>query len=131
MKKCTYPECTLCLDNCLMNAIYVSDGKLLLHNNCEGCDVCWCVCPKDAINIPNLVATHERLAPSGPESFFFADLNAAEKAGKFRRLVPLDQVGWDYRIYQDTNLPRIKFTDKDEWPEMKDKQGNVIKNYYD
>jgi flavodoxin/Fe-S-cluster-containing hydrogenase component 2 len=131
MKKCTYPECTLCLDNCLMNAIYVSDGKLLLHNNCEGCDVCWCVCPKDAISIPNLVATHERLAPSGPESFFFADLNAAEKAGKFRRLVPLDQVGWDYRIYQDTNLPRIKFTDKDEWPEMKDKQGNVIKNYYD
>ena len=46
-------------------------------------------------------------------------------------LVPEDQIGWDYPIHSNPNVPRIVFKDDDEWPEMRDKSGNVIRNYYD
>jgi formate hydrogenlyase subunit 6/NADH:ubiquinone oxidoreductase subunit I/flavodoxin len=130
MKKCTYPKCTLCLDHCPMNSIYFSNGRLLYHKNCEGCDVCWCICPTGAVDIPNLATTHAgmRFTRNHP---FLKTLNKNEAKGKFRRLVSLDQVGWDNPIWTNKNIPRIKFKDGEDWPEMKDNQGNVYRNYYD
>jgi len=110
MKKCTYPECRLCVDNCSMDSIvFTQNPPYLPHikRNCEGCDVCWCVCPKDAISIPNIATTHALLSPSGPNDGFFAALNAAEKTGRFRRLVPLDKVGWDHIVYKNPIAPRV------------------------
>jgi formate hydrogenlyase subunit 6/NADH:ubiquinone oxidoreductase subunit I/flavodoxin len=130
MKKCTYPKCTQCLDHCPMKSIYLSNGQLVYHKNCEGCDVCWCICPTGAVDIPNLATTHAgmRFTRNHP---FLKTLNKNEAKGKFRRLVSLDQVGWDNPIWTNKNLPRIKFKDGEDWPEMKDNQGNVYKNYYD
>ena len=107
MKKCTYPKCTLCVDECPMESIDFTQSPTHIKRNCEGCDVCWCVCPEDAISIPNIATTHALLKPNGPEDGFFAALNAAEKAGKFRRLVPLDKVGWDHIVYMNPNAPRV------------------------
>jgi len=110
MNKCTYPKCTLCIDECPMDSIvFTHDPPYSVHvkRNCEGCDVCWCVCPENAISIPNIATTHALLKPSGPDDGFFAALNAAEKAGKFRRLVPLDEIGWDNIVYKNPNAPRV------------------------
>jgi hypothetical protein len=62
---------------------------------------------------------------------FLRTLNKNEARGRFRRLVSLDEVGWDTPIWTNKNIPRIVFKEGEEWPEMKDNQGNVIKNYYD
>ena len=110
IKKCTYPKCTLCIDECPMDSIvFAQEPPYNVHikRNCEGCDVCWCVCPENAISIPNIASTHALLKPSGPDDGFFAALNAAEKAGKFRRLVPLDKIGWDNIVYMNPNAPRV------------------------
>jgi flavodoxin/ferredoxin len=107
MNKCTYPKCTLCVDECPMDSIDFSRNPPHIKRNCEGCDVCWCVCPEDAISIPNLATTHALLQPTGPEDGFFADLNEAEKTGRFRRLVPLDQIGWDNIVMNNPKAPRV------------------------
>ena len=107
MAKCTYPTCTLCVDECPMDSIDFSRNPPHIKRNCEGCDVCWCVCPEDAISIPNLATTHALLKPNGPEDGFFAALNAAEKTGRFRRLVPLDKIGWDNIVMDNPNAPRV------------------------
>lgn len=130
MKKCTYPKCTLCLDHCPMNSIYFSEGQLLYHKNCEGCDVCWCICPTGAVDIPNLATTHASMQFTRNHPFL-RTLNKNEARGRFRRLVSLDEVGWDTPIWTNRNIPRIVFKEGEEWPEMKDNQGNVIKNYWD
>jgi ferredoxin/flavodoxin len=115
MKKCTYPKCTLCADNCPMNAIDFSGKQPVYHNQCEGCDLCWCVCPKDAISITNLADTHMLLENSetGPDSPFLANLNAAEKTGRFRRLMPIDKVGWGHVVYKNPNAPRVVLNPED------------------
>jgi len=107
MKRCTYPKCTLCVDECPMDSIDFSRTPPHVKRNCEGCDVCWCVCPEDAISIPNLATTHALLQPTGPEDGFFADLNEAEKTGRFRRLVPLEKIGWDNIVMNNPNAPRV------------------------
>jgi len=109
MKKCIYPKCTLCIDNCPMYSIDFSKGQPVVHNNCEGCDLCWCICPYDAISIPNIAETHALLANSETrwDSPFLANLNAAEKTGRFRRLMPIDKVGWGNIVYKNPNAPRV------------------------
>jgi Fe-S-cluster-containing hydrogenase component 2 len=76
MKKCLYPKCTLYIDNCTMNSIDFSQNPLVVYNNCEGCDVCWCVCPTGAIDITNIAETHARLGVGGRdnEDRFFVNL---------------------------------------------------------
>ncbi|MBN1626001.1 MAG: hypothetical protein JW944_05705 [Deltaproteobacteria bacterium] len=110
MTKCTYPKCTLCIDNCPMDSIDFSQPeKPVVHNNCEGCDLCWCICPEDAISIPNIDETHALLANSETswDSPFLANLNRAEKTGRFRRIVPIDKVGWGNLVYKNPNAPRV------------------------
>jgi len=110
MKKCTYPKCTLCIDNCPMYSIDFSNPlQPIVHNNCEGCDLCWCICPYDAISIPNIAETHALLANSETswDSPFLANLNQAEKTGRFRRLTPIDKVGWGNIVYKNPNAPRV------------------------
>jgi len=110
MKKCIYPKCTLCIDNCPMFSVDFSDPqKPVVHNNCEGCDLCWSICPYDAISISNIAETHAVLANSETkwDSPFLANLNQAEKTGRFRRLTPVDKVGWGNVVYKNPNAPRV------------------------
>lgn len=113
MKKCTYPKCTLCIDNCPMNSIDFGQDPPVIHENCEGCDLCWCICPVDAIDITNIAETHARLGGGGNDSFFFNALYEAERIGRFRRLVPLDEIGWDNIVYKNPNAPRVVLNEED------------------
>lgn len=110
MEKCTYPTCTLCVDHCPMDSIDFSVSPPVIKPNCEGDDLCWVICPQDAIEITNLDSTHARLVMSEEtkdQHPFVKLLAEAEAKGRFRRLVPLDKVGWDNPVYKNPNHPRF------------------------
>jgi len=111
VNKCIYPKCTLCRDNCPMNSIDFSQMPPVFHTDCEGCDLCWCICPYDAIDIPNLAETHVRLAgaagSSRADSPFFDMLKEYETTGRFRPLVKPEGIGWDHLVMNDPHAPRV------------------------
>jgi ferredoxin len=110
MEKCTYPTCTLCVDHCPMDSIDFSVSPPVIRPSCEGDDLCWVICPHGAIEITNLDSTHARLVMSeeAKDDHPFVKLLAeAEAKGRFRRLVPLDKVGWDNPVYKNPNHPRF------------------------
>jgi ferredoxin len=93
-----------------MDSIDFSVSPPAVRPSCEGDDLCWVICPHNAIEITNLDTTHARLAMSdeAKESHPFVRLLAvAEAQGRFRRLVPLDQVGWDNLVYRNPKAPRF------------------------
>jgi MinD superfamily P-loop ATPase len=96
-----------------MNAIDFSQDQPVFHITCEGCDLCWCVCPEDAIEVTNIDDTHERLKSDGNDSFFFANLYKAEAEGRFRRLVPLDKIDYDNLVMYNPNAPRVVLKEED------------------
>jgi len=111
MNKCTYPRCTLCRDNCPMKSIDFSQLPPVFHTDCEGCDLCWCICPYDAIDIPNLAETHMRLGgeagSSRADSPFFDMLKEYEAIGRFRPLVKPEDIGWDHLVMNNPHAPRV------------------------
>jgi ferredoxin/flavodoxin len=110
MEKCTYPTCTLCVDHCPMDSIDFSVSPPVIKPSCEGDDLCWVICPQDAIEITNLDSTHARLVMSEEtkdQHPFVKLLAEAEAKGRFRRLVPLDRVGWNNPVYKNPNHPRF------------------------
>jgi ferredoxin/flavodoxin len=134
MKKCTYPKCTLCVDECPQDAIDFSKNPPVFHNHCEGCDLCWCICPKDAIDIPNMAAIHLKkawyLRGSGMESVTQVQTTKEGKgqpiaeafsnrtntlAPDFRQLIPDEKIGVRGKLMYDTNFPRVVLNKKD-WP---------------
>ena len=114
MSKCTWPQCTLCVDHCPMNCIDFATRPPTIHTNCEGCDMCWCVCPHDAISIPNLAQNQMLLRMTGPNHPFVRAIEKYETAGRFRRLVPVDKLGFDHPVFLNKNAPRIILDDDDE-----------------
>ncbi len=110
--KCTHPTCTLCVDHCPMNSIDFSVTPPAIKPNCEGDDLCWVICPEGAIEITNLESTHARLVMTRQNHPFVELLAAAEAEGRFRRLVPLDKVGWDNPVYKNANHPRFVIEDE-------------------
>ncbi|WP_258359864.1 4Fe-4S dicluster domain-containing protein [Moorella sulfitireducens] len=111
MTRCIYPECTLCVDHCPMNSIDFSVNPPVFKNNCEGDDLCWVICPKGAIEITNLELTHGKLYNASVQSRekhpFLQYLAEAEAEGKFRRLVPMEDIGWDTPVFKSQKLPRF------------------------
>jgi ferredoxin len=110
MEKCTYPTCTLCVDHCPMNSIDFSVPPPVVKLSCEGDDLCWVICPQGAIEITNLDSTHARLVMSEETKDnhpFVRLLAEAEAKGRFRRLVPLDKVGWNNPVYKNPSHPRF------------------------
>jgi ferredoxin/flavodoxin len=110
MDKCTYPTCTLCVDHCPMNSIDFSVTPPAIKPSCEGDDLCWVICPQGAIEITNLDSTHARIVMSEEtrdQHPFVKLLAEAEAKGHFRRLVPLDRVGWGKPVYKNPNHPRF------------------------
>lgn len=112
-EKCLYPKCHICMDNCTSDYIDLEEG---LFGNCRnacddshGCTYCEMLCPVGAIHP---VVPYEVAAPVGQESdhgLFEMVLAQAEAKGKFRRHVPLSEVGTKTPYYSVHNThPRMK-----------------------
>lgn len=105
-QKCHYPKCTMCVDNCPMNAIDFSISPPMFNKDCDRCFLCEMACPWGAIeyDFEPLQKMHE-VKPG--ESMLQKSLEIFEARGRFRRLVPLDKIGWDNTLYK-IKKPRYK-----------------------
>ena len=112
--KCTYPKCHICIDNCPMDCIDLSVPEPTIPRDCKGgCVFCALICPTGAIysDIDDLEYGLEVLHSN--IWIFEQDLVEAEAAGHFRRLVPLEKVGWDTPYYKVYNKhPRYKIPEE-------------------
>jgi NAD-dependent dihydropyrimidine dehydrogenase PreA subunit/multimeric flavodoxin WrbA len=114
MTKCKYPECTVCVTNCTMDCIDFSQDPPVFSHKCEGDDLCWTICPEGAIEITNMDITHAMMwrgfadaRHEGEHHPFLEMLREAEAKGRFRRLVAMDQIGWDNPIFSIERTPRF------------------------
>lgn len=107
MEKCTYPECTLCVEHCPMDAIDFSVDPPVFKSNCELDDLCWGLCPHGAIEFVNEENIHYNMDKVRENHPVIKMLNEASAKGHFRWLVSLDEIGWDNPIYRMRNNPRF------------------------
>ncbi len=103
-EKCRYPQCTICMDNCPTGCIDLSSSPQFYYVNCERCWVCEQACPNGAIEV-DWQPFHEAHLPLIPP--LEKALEVFEARGKFRRLVPLEDIGWDTPVWQAKH-PRFK-----------------------
>ena len=105
-EKCLYPKCTVCIDNCPTNSINMSISPPIIRKRCDRCWFCEQICPQGAIEVdwePIVRLIEKNVAPG------FAELSKeAEAKGRFRRLVPLSDVGRNTYWYTVKKPPRIK-----------------------
>lgn len=101
IKECLYPDCHLCMDNCPVDGINLSSTPPVFARPCLSCHFCEMICPTGAVEVD-----YEPLAKAHLErvrKVFVPYLAQAEAEGRFRRLVPLEKVGWDTPYYKVHN----------------------------
>jgi formate hydrogenlyase subunit 6/NADH:ubiquinone oxidoreductase subunit I len=109
MTKCIYPKCTLCEDHCGMKSIDLSKKPFVRHLNCEGCDLCWSICPTDAIHITNL---DDKMTSADLMSMI---TRVKASMPKFRQLIPDGEWGVRGKQFENRKTPRVVLNEKD-WP---------------
>jgi flavodoxin/Fe-S-cluster-containing hydrogenase component 2 len=90
-EKCLYPKCRLCMEHCPMDGIDLTVKPPVLAKPCINCEFCARICPTGAIDIMDWVISLSE--PAFMKSLIELNLDKAEKAGKFRRLLPKDRIG--------------------------------------
>ena len=113
--KCLYPKCHICMDNCPRKFIDLG-AEPVKYGSCgdacddpHGCTYCEMLCPTGAIHpaIP-----YEEMCPVGTphgSALFETVLGKAEAEGKFRRLIPDEEVGKTTPYYSvHPGHPRMK-----------------------
>ena len=105
-EKCGYPKCTLCMEYCPTQSIDPSASPPILKETCDRCWYCEQICPRGAIEIDwkPIARFFEKHVIKG----FIRVSEEAETKGRFRRLVPLKDVGWKTYWYSVKKPPRIK-----------------------
>jgi Fe-S-cluster-containing hydrogenase component 2/flavodoxin len=101
-QKCTYPECRLCMDNCPMDAIDLSvSPPVFAKGMCRPCYFCEMICPEGAIEVDYVPLAEDEIRQV--KTIFAEVLKKAESEGHFRRLVPIEKVGWRTPYYTVNN----------------------------
>jgi ferredoxin len=106
-EKCKYPKCTLCIDNCPSGSIDFSVSPPAFR--CSGSDMCYhCeqICPNGAIeaNYEPFKSSHDLFT----EVLLKKSLELFEAQGRFRSLIPPEEIGWDTPFYKSRKHPRYK-----------------------
>ena len=99
-EKCRYPECRLCMDHCPLGGIDLTVSPPVFARGCGICYFCEMICPEGAIEV-DYEARAEASIPR-IKDVFLKLLDEAEAEGRFRRLIPVEKVGWDtpyYKVY--------------------------------
>jgi flavodoxin/ferredoxin len=92
-EKCNYPKCTYCIDNCPMGSIDFSVSPPVFNINCDRCWLCEQTCPRGAIEIDWV--PYQKAHDLWSTLILQKSLEWFEARGRFRRLVPLEDIGWD------------------------------------
>ncbi|MFC1929023.1 flavodoxin family protein [Chloroflexota bacterium] len=99
-QKCRYPECRLCMDNCPQDAIDLSVSPPVFAKKCWTCYFCEMICPEGAVEVDYTAQAKATIWRC--KNVYAKALDDAEAEGRFRRLVPREDVDWDtpyYKIY--------------------------------
>jgi ferredoxin len=95
--KCLYPRCSLCIDNCPTFGIDLSVDPPLLAKPCIDCEFCARLCPTGALDMSEWMEGMIAMT-SGHWNKMLASLERSEAEGKFRRLLPVEELqntpGW-------------------------------------
>lgn len=102
-EKCTYPECRLCMDNCPEDGIDLSVRPPVIGKPCIGCTFCAKICPTGAMDESAWVEASAPMIARMMESFYVEGSVKSEAEGSFRRLVPLEDIGFDTPVYKVFN----------------------------
>jgi len=104
-EKCKYPKCTYCIDNCPAGSIDFSISRNIFNCNTK-CWLCEQTCPQGAIEVDWVPyqTVHDPLVTGWLQK----SLEAFEARGRFRRLVPLEDIGWDTPVWRFKKPPRFK-----------------------
>ena len=103
-EKCKYPKCRLCMDNCQMYSIDLSQTPPVIASKCQPhCCFCSMICPTGAIEIDDFVEEQSPLYHRTTVEYAYPILERAEAAGQFRRVIPKEEVGWDTFFYKVHN----------------------------
>jgi ferredoxin len=108
VEKCT--GCNLCVDHCPVNAIdFTVSPPVFKPDICIPCWFCEQICPTGAIEVDweSYVGVYDKHS----EIELNATLEAAEAEGRFRRLVPPENIRWDAHWYKLSKHPRIPIPD--------------------
>lgn len=100
-EKCIYPKCSRCMDYCTMDYIDLESNPQKFGS--EGCccddnhECAWCfmICPTGAIRLEPDVYEHVKPFIGVRKPLFEKILDEAERKGEFRRLIPVEEVGFD------------------------------------
>jgi len=97
--RCSYPECRLCMDNCPMCGIDLSVEPPVIAKPCANCEFCARICPTGAIDIGDWLDALQVGVPM-MKNVILPRLAKDEEEGRFRRLLPLKNVGYtlNYRL---------------------------------
>jgi ferredoxin len=105
-ERCLYPRCRLCMDNCPVDGIDLSVAPPVIAKPCISCEFCGMICPTGAIDDGEYLRASSAADTDMLEAFFFAPLREAEAGGRFRRLVPENEVGTGTPICKAYKHPR-------------------------
>jgi Fe-S-cluster-containing hydrogenase component 2 len=97
--KCIFPECRLCMENCPIDGIDLTLDPPIIGKPCMSCRFCTQICPTGA-----LIDVAAILIEDYPEDLkkgqtYMKNLEKAEQEGRFRRLIPAEEIDWENRIY--------------------------------
>ena len=110
MEKCN--RCNICVENCPTGSINLSTIPPVDKDTCIFCKVCEQICPLGAIEIDYaaIVADHKKNWGENHQqlNFFTKAIARTGQDPRFRRLVPLEDVGRDGYWYQISKHPRIR-----------------------
>jgi Fe-S-cluster-containing hydrogenase component 2 len=102
-EKCLYPTCTLCMDNCPMYGIDLSVDPPVVAEPCIDCEYCARLCPTGAIDMTAFLEAMEEMTLAFRPKLIEV-LTEAEKGGRFRPLIPLNEIDTSqtgYKVYVD------------------------------
>ncbi|UCG67329.1 MAG: hypothetical protein JSW12_10230 [Deltaproteobacteria bacterium] len=112
VEKCRYPECRLCMDNCRLKIIDLSVSPPIFPKSCQPCYFCELICPEGAIEAD--YESNSKLEIGRAKRIFTEALDKAEAEGRFRRLVPKADIGWNTPYYKVYNKhPRYVIPEED------------------
>lgn len=95
-EKCAYPKCRLCMENCPMDGIDLTVNPPVISKPCMGCSFCAKICPTGALSDTGMArvqsAPDEGVRKQLFKKHYLDPLAKAEAEGRFRRLLPLENV---------------------------------------
>jgi flavodoxin/ferredoxin len=105
-EKCKSPKCHVCVDNCPTGGIDFSVSPPIFDCRGAKCFHCEQICPHGAIEADYTVfkEAHDVFTVE----LIQRSLEFFEAKGRFRRLTPLEDIGWDNPFWKSRKRPRYK-----------------------